>query len=444
MIVECEKCGTKYRFDESLIIGEGVRVRCTRCNNVFFLENPSREGVVPPVEVTKEKEFPDFDDMTEEKEPLDIEIEKTAEPEIEKELSDIDDITEEKEPFDIEIEKTAEPEIEEKLPDLGELPEEKEPLDIEIEKTAEPEIEEKLSDLDDMTEEKEPVETEMEEKLEGGIKEEATELDDSLEEKEPVETEMEEKLEGGIKEEATELDDSLEEKEPVETEIEEKLEGEIKEEATEFDDSMEEKEPVETEMEGDEEEEEKEKIKKHLWTPKKILAYVVIVILVLGGVYMLLFPQIGKHVLDKISHYMSTDTLEKQDKITEAKKVGTVNFVNVKERLIKNFILGDLLVIQGTVINKYEQPISTVKVRGKLLNTAKEVLDEVESYCGNILTDEELGHLTGKEIAQELSIQIGSDVSNDNIAPEGEIPFMIVFTNPPKEAVEFIVELAKN
>ena len=132
---------------------------------------------------------------------------------------------------------------------------------------------------------------------------------------------------------------------------------------------------------------------------------------------------------------------KKQVGSEEKKQAGSVDFIDVKERFTKNWILGDLFVIQGTVVNKYEHPISRVKVRGKILNTDGKVLDEAESYCGNLLTDEELGNLTEKEIAEELSIQIGSDISNDSIAPEGEIPFMIVFTNPPKEAEEFIVEL---
>ena len=294
MIIECEKCGTKYRFDESLIVGEGIWVRCSRCKNVFFQENPSKESVVPPFEIIEERE--------------------AVSPEMK--------------------EGVTEQEIDREIPDF---------------------------------------------------------------------------------------DDLLEEKETVDTEIEEITEEEI-----------------ETEDDKD-----RKKRKKRLWTPGKLLAYIVIVILVLGGVYIWLFPQIGEEIIDKVSHYISTDKLEKKDKSTDV-KVGSVNFIDVKERFTKNWILGDLLVIQGIVVNKYEYPISRVKVRGKILNAAGEVLDKVESYCGNLLTDEELGNLTEKEIAEELSIQIGSDISNDSIAPEGEIPFMIVFANPPKEAAEFIVELANN
>lgn len=36
MIIHCLKCGTGYRFDEGLIEGEGIWVRCSRCRNVFF------------------------------------------------------------------------------------------------------------------------------------------------------------------------------------------------------------------------------------------------------------------------------------------------------------------------------------------------------------------------------------------------------------------------
>ena len=371
MIIECEKCGTKFRFDESLIVGEGARVRCSRCKHVFFQENPSRKSVAPPVEIMEEKESS----------LAEIE-EETAGQEFEKEFPDFDDSLEEKEPDDIEIEETPEEEPEKEFPDFDDASEEKEPVDTEIEETAEEEPEKEFPDSDD----------------------------------------------------------ALEEKEPVNTEIEETAEEEPEKETPDSDDALEEKEPVDTEMEGDKE---RGKTKKHLWTPGKIFAYIVIVILVLGGVYMFLFPQMGKEVLHNLFSYMSTDHLQKKDTGTTVRE-GSVNFTNVKERLVKNFILGDLLVIQGTVVNKYEHPISKVKVRGKILNSAQEVLDEVEFYCGNLLTDEELGHLTGKEITEELSNEIGSDISNDNIAPEGEIPFMIVFTNPPKEAVEFIVELAKD
>lgn len=44
MIIQCDRCGTKFRLDDSRITGKGVRVRCTKCQNVFMAVPP------PPVE----------------------------------------------------------------------------------------------------------------------------------------------------------------------------------------------------------------------------------------------------------------------------------------------------------------------------------------------------------------------------------------------------------
>ncbi|MBI5468984.1 MAG: zinc-ribbon domain-containing protein, partial [Deltaproteobacteria bacterium] len=44
MIIQCDKCSTKFRLDDSRVSGNGVRVRCTKCQNVFIVAPP------PPVE----------------------------------------------------------------------------------------------------------------------------------------------------------------------------------------------------------------------------------------------------------------------------------------------------------------------------------------------------------------------------------------------------------
>lgn len=43
MIIQCKECGTKYRFDKSQIEDEGIWVRCSSCETVFFQENPLLE-----------------------------------------------------------------------------------------------------------------------------------------------------------------------------------------------------------------------------------------------------------------------------------------------------------------------------------------------------------------------------------------------------------------
>ena len=40
MIIRCRQCRTKYAFDDALMQGDGVWMRCSRCQHVFFLDNP--------------------------------------------------------------------------------------------------------------------------------------------------------------------------------------------------------------------------------------------------------------------------------------------------------------------------------------------------------------------------------------------------------------------
>ncbi|NPU83314.1 MAG: DUF3426 domain-containing protein [Syntrophaceae bacterium] len=59
MIIRCEACGTKYRFDDTLMEADGAWVRCTSCKAVFFQENPQREAARPePEEAIEEPPAP--------------------------------------------------------------------------------------------------------------------------------------------------------------------------------------------------------------------------------------------------------------------------------------------------------------------------------------------------------------------------------------------------
>jgi predicted Zn finger-like uncharacterized protein len=62
MVAQCKKCQTKFKFDETLIKGEGIWVRCNQCKNVFFLENPAEAGKTAPGD--EEKNI-DTEDMKE-------------------------------------------------------------------------------------------------------------------------------------------------------------------------------------------------------------------------------------------------------------------------------------------------------------------------------------------------------------------------------------------
>jgi predicted Zn finger-like uncharacterized protein len=63
MIVTCASCLTKFSLDESRIPAKGAKVRCSRCQHVFF--------IVPPTESNEEHEpFEDFETFAKQHEEL--------------------------------------------------------------------------------------------------------------------------------------------------------------------------------------------------------------------------------------------------------------------------------------------------------------------------------------------------------------------------------------
>lgn len=54
MIIKCTKCETSFRFEDQLMADEGVWVRCSRCLQVFFQDNPD---YVEPASPSSEAEL---------------------------------------------------------------------------------------------------------------------------------------------------------------------------------------------------------------------------------------------------------------------------------------------------------------------------------------------------------------------------------------------------
>lgn len=48
MIIQCDKCSTKFKLDEAKITGKGIRVRCTKCQNVFAVAPPAAAAAPVP------------------------------------------------------------------------------------------------------------------------------------------------------------------------------------------------------------------------------------------------------------------------------------------------------------------------------------------------------------------------------------------------------------
>jgi hypothetical protein len=116
-----------------------------------------------------------------------------------------------------------------------------------------------------------------------------------------------------------------------------------------------------------------------------------------------------------------------------------VRLQDVRHRVLNNYILGHIGVVEGTAVNRADFPISRILIKGEILDAYSVVLGEHTGYAGNILTDEELTNLSEEEILLKLSHPEGLNNSNDKIMPNGQIPFMIVFSHEPAGVIKTTV-----
>jgi predicted Zn finger-like uncharacterized protein len=339
MIIQCRKCETRFRFDDTLMAGDGVWVRCSRCQHVFFQRRSAGDASAVELEIPSVR-------ISDARRNLDDRFPAAGD-----QLKRMEKLAETAPPTPIRVER--EPEA-----DFG----------------REPSIQELRADFG-----REP-------SIEG--------LDEDL---------GKETLAGPA---AADENESME---------------------------MAEEEPSAdgTERTG--------------WgrTVLKLIALLVFVGVVAGTVYLYLFPEMRTQVLTWAAPWLQGVPVLENLVPPQMKGDGTVpapvHIKDIRQRSVANLLAGNLRVIEGVAVNQAPYPLARIRVRLVIADAYDVVLGEKIVYCGNLLTDAELGALAEAEIQRELSIPQGSDVSNERIAPNGEIPFMIVFNQEQAGAIKTTV-----
>lgn len=118
---------------------------------------------------------------------------------------------------------------------------------------------------------------------------------------------------------------------------------------------------------------------------------------------------------------------------------------------IENVQVGQILVVQGEVVNQSSSNVSFILLEGKVIGTNGKLLLSQRFYAGNTMTKEELAQLTIDKIQERMMRREGNSLSNVRVKPNDKVPFMVVFYNlPPIDdmsdyTVEFVsAELEKS
>ncbi len=505
MIIQCRKCGTKYRFDKMKVTGKGVWVRCRNCETVFFQKNPLAE-----ISSLMDLMDPERTLSGEAVEGEGGEDQEAAKQEAEAESEDTG-----QEPTWEDAYRDAGGEIETKEAE-GETPEEEvekggavEEVETEEPKASETEQEPTWEDAYHEasgtadSEETEETDLDVEEAEAGGTVPEFPEEDLSRDAGEGIaigedeEIKEEEKAfaegeaEGGEPEPVNEdiSGDTGEEMRVEESEGDtEKIVGEPEDigQGPQWEETYEDVEGGP----GDEGTRERQRVRepwafgdadeviynekitgrrrlRRLWTLGwKVVLSLVLLALLAGGVYLWLVPEAREMVSNRVSPLMEKISGGENKGVIEGVKeavfpqvekmlgigdAGTVDkdgelsvtLTDVGERFVTGWTAQTIMVVEGSAVNTNTIPVSRIQVRGKILDGSGNVLSREESHCGTILTDDELKSMTGDEIRKELSNPYGRDFRNADIQPGDSIPFMLVFVMPAEEASELVVELGE-
>ena len=167
--------------------------------------------------------------------------------------------------------------------------------------------------------------------------------------------------------------------------------------------------------------------KKGLWKTWKVAVWSIFVILIIPAViYFFIFPQYGDRFVKIANMYFGPSEPERRDVVT-----GQVKLQDIRQRILNNYILGQIRIVEGTAVNQADYPIARIVIKGEIVDAYAIVLSERSSFAGNVLTEEELTTLSEEEILRILAQPSGRINANDKILPNEHIPFMLVFAHEP-------------
>ncbi|HOC60124.1 MAG: zinc-ribbon domain-containing protein [Syntrophaceae bacterium] len=168
-----------------------------------------------------------------------------------------------------------------------------------------------------------------------------------------------------------------------------------------------------------------------------------VIVIVPAMIYYFAFPQMGERYLQvgerAINLALGNLGVSWTPKIQPV--AGLIKLQDVRQRMVNNYVIGNLRIVEGYAVNSADFDVSRILLKGTILDAYAVVLGERLVYAGNVLTDEELSNLPDEEIAQRLAVPSGHNHLNEKIAPNGRIPFMIVFTNDAPGVMKTMVKI---
>lgn len=127
---------------------------------------------------------------------------------------------------------------------------------------------------------------------------------------------------------------------------------------------------------------------------------------------------------------------------TAPSESGKISVRAIKGAFVKNSAAGDLLVVSGEACNEYSKPRASLQVKVTVTDATGQIVATKNAYGGNPLTNAQLETLPLDKIEAAMANPFGDSLANMGVAPGKSIPFVVVLAHIPEGAKNFSVQSA--
>lgn len=168
-------------------------------------------------------------------------------------------------------------------------------------------------------------------------------------------------------------------------------------------------------------------------TTGSLLIFLIVLCAVAGGTW---YAWTYTPLLDGIKSVLVPEKQQAKEDL-----VSLIALRGMKQYNVNNEKLGNLSVIEGKAVNGFTAPRELIRIEAALYDAEGKTLVSKQQLAGGRVSLFQLQMLGEQELEQALSSKIDIMSNNTNVAPGMEVPFMIVFYNPPDTAVEYGVKI---
>lgn len=141
-----------------------------------------------------------------------------------------------------------------------------------------------------------------------------------------------------------------------------------------------------------------------------------------------------------VAPYLGLETADPSDPVS---MVSELELRDVRQYQVKNEKVGNLVIIEGKVKNNFPAPRELIRLEAELYDAGGNKLVSQQQLAGNSMSSFQLELLDKDELDKVLNNKLDIVEANTNVLPGNEVPFTVIFVNPPAEASDYKVRIVE-